>query len=99
MKKIYSLVIILVVFHLAASAQYSQGNIYIDGSVNYNNYKMNVTTLMVGAPIVTSSNNLTISPSIGYFDANNFAVGIGLEYNLYPVQILHLLKVFLQTKF
>lgn len=80
MKKIYSLVIILVVFHLAASAQYNQGNIYIDGSVNYNNDKMNVATLMVGAPTATSSNNLIISPSIGYFVANNFAVGVGLEY-------------------
>ena len=80
MKKIYSLVIILVVFHLAAFAQYSQGEIYIDGNVNYNNDKMNVTTLMVGAPIATSSNNLTISSSVGYFVANNFAVGIGLEY-------------------
>jgi hypothetical protein len=80
MKKIYSLVIILVAFHLAASAQYNQGRIYIDGSINYNNDKMTVTTLMVGAPIATSSNNLTISPSIGYFVANNLAVGIGLEY-------------------
>jgi hypothetical protein len=80
MKKIYSLVIILVFFHFAASAQYNQGNIYIDGSVNYNNDNVNVGTLMVGAPTETKSTNFIVSPSIGYFVANNFAVGIGLEY-------------------
>ncbi|ADQ80257.1 hypothetical protein Palpr_2121 [Paludibacter propionicigenes WB4] len=80
MKKICSLIIILSAFHFAASAQYTQGKIYIDGSVNYNNDNMSIATLKVGEATKTTSNNLTISPNIGYFVSDNFAIGIGLEY-------------------
>lgn len=80
MKKICSLIIILSAFHFAASAQYTQGKIYIDGSVNYNNDKMNVATQAVGAATKSTSNNLIISPNIGYFVSDNFAIGVGLEY-------------------
>ena len=80
MKKICSLIIILSAFYLAASAQYTQGKIYIDGSVNYNNDNMNVATQAVGAATKSTSNNLIISPNIGYFVSDNFAIGVGLEY-------------------
>jgi len=80
MKKICSLIMILSVFHFAASAQYTQGKIYIDGSVNYNNDNTTITTQAVGAATKSTSNNLIISPNIGYFVSDNFAIGVGLEY-------------------
>ena len=80
MKKICSLVIILSVFHFAGLAQYNQGKIYIDGNVNYNNDNSNVPTNQIGIPIDTKSTNIIISPNIGYFIANNFAIGVGIEY-------------------
>src|ERR1035437_8919165 len=80
MKKIFSLVIILSVFHFAGLAQYNQGKIYIDGNVNYNNDNSNVPTNQIGIPIETKSTNIIISPNIGYFIANNFAIGVGVEY-------------------
>ena len=80
MKKICSLVIILSVFHFAGLAQYNQGKIYIDGAVNYNNDNSNVPTDKTGITNETKSTNIIISPNIGYFIANNFAIGVGLEY-------------------
>ena len=80
MKKICSLVIILSVFHFAGLAQYNQGKIYIDGNVNYNNDNSNVPTDQIGIPKETKSTNIIISPNIGYFIANNLAIGVGVEY-------------------
>lgn len=80
MKKICSLIIILSAFHFAALAQYNQGKIYIDGSVNYNNDNMSVATLQVGGTIKQTNNNIIVSPNIGYFVSDNFAIGIGVEY-------------------
>lgn len=84
MKKIYSLIIFSVLFCLSASAQYNQGNIYIDGSLNYNNDNTKFTDVIHS----TKSSTFIFSPNVGYFVSNNFAIGVGVEYqsiqNSYP---------------
>jgi outer membrane protein len=80
MKKVCSLLVILIASHFFVSAQYNKGSIYIDGNVSYNNDNFNVATLQVGSDISRKSHNLILSPNVGYFVANNFAIGVGLEY-------------------
>jgi hypothetical protein len=78
MKKICSLIVILIASHFAVSAQYNKGSIYIDGSVNYSNDNVNV--YKIGVDDVSKSKTFIVTPNIGYFIRNNFVVGIGLEY-------------------
>jgi hypothetical protein len=78
MKKVCSLLVILIVSHFVVSAQYNKGSIYIDGSVNFSNDNMNVHK--IGVDDISKSKNFIVTPSIGYFIRNNFAIGIGLEY-------------------
>lgn len=80
MKKVYGLIVVLLTVHFAASAQYNQGKIYIDGNVNYNNDNSNLATFQVGSATKSTATNLIISPNIGYFVADNFALGVGVEY-------------------
>ena len=79
MKKIYCLIIVLVVFHFAASAQYTQGRILFDGNVNFNNDNSKFTNINYA----TNSTTYNLSPNVGYFIMNNLVVGIGMDYQSY----------------
>lgn len=79
MKKIFSLIFILAVLQTTAFAQFNQGTIYIDGSLNYN-VDNNVFD---NSNYSTKANSMNFSPSVGYFLMNNFVVGVGLDYQSY----------------
>ena len=72
MKK--ALLIVAVAFaSLTASAQTEQGKILVGGTVNFNSSKSD-------ADDAEATNSLTIQPVIGYFVAENIAVGTGIGY-------------------
>ncbi len=80
MKKICSLIFVLFLFTLVSSAQYKRGSVYIDGNVNFSNDVSNNNVMQVSVPGEVKSKNLVVSPNIGYFVADNFVLGIGLDY-------------------
>ena len=80
MKKMCSLVLVLFLFTLVVSAQYKRGSIYIDGNVTYTNDLTNNNVTLVSVPAEVKSRNLVVSPNIGYFLADNFVLGVGLNY-------------------
>lgn len=72
MKKVL-LIAAIAVCSLKASAQTEQGNILLGGSVNYTSTKSD-------ADDAEAVNTFSIMPQVGYFVADNIAVGTGIGY-------------------
>jgi len=63
---------------LCSNAQTEQGKIFIGGQINFNSQK----TSNLDSVLVTDYSNkgFQFIPNIGYFVANNFAIGINLDF-------------------
>lgn len=63
----------------------NKGNFIIGGTLGFSSAGSDITTTLDGTTTTTGSATATqfnIAPSIGYFFANNFAFGVGLNYTL-----------------
>lgn len=99
MKRI--LLFTLLVFSLQANAQLEKNTIMAGGSLTFNNH-----TPKGGG---SSSTTFSINPNFGYFVAENFVIGTGLNFNAYgsgnsfvyvsPYLRYYVKKFYLQTKF
>lgn len=72
MKKLFLTLTTAVALTFAAKAQTEQGKLFLGGSVGYNYNKINGTD--------RSSQGFNITPNIGYFVSDNFAIGTGIGY-------------------
>jgi outer membrane immunogenic protein len=79
MRKLSILVFILFIFQHTVSAQFNKGSLYIDGNVSIGNYQINP----VNNSATYKSSGFNFSPNIGFFIANNLAVGVGFGYQNY----------------
>lgn len=73
MKKLFLTLTAAVALTFAAKAQTEQGNLFLGGSVGYNYNKINGTD--------HSNQGFNITPNIGYFISDNFAIGTGIGYS------------------
>ena len=78
--KILKITTAIVLFTITANAQITKGNWMVGGSGSYINYSIKSSANSV----TTDSNNsqLLISPTIGYFVANNFACGLSSNFGI-----------------
>ncbi len=89
MKSILSLFIFCILFASVSAQVTDKGNFLIGGTLGFsaNGSKVNVEANGVSEDLDgASAFQLNVSPSIGYFFANNFAAGIGLDYSYSRVE-------------
>lgn len=80
---LFSLVSFL--FATKVNAQTDRGSFMIGGELGFSTATSTVTATVNGNSTTSPASNASqfnIAPSIGYFFANNFAVGIGVDYTL-----------------
>ncbi|WP_432708084.1 outer membrane beta-barrel protein [Pedobacter sp.] len=73
MKKLVLSLVAVFAFAFATQAQTEKGNVLVGGNVGFNTSKTD------GAD--KSDVNFKVVPSVGYFVADNFAIGTGVGYN------------------
>lgn len=78
MKLIKLLFIVTLLFTVSANAQITKGNWMVGGSGNFTNYKSTYQNNNV--EITQTGNGLQISPNIGYFVRDKFAVGTSANF-------------------
>jgi len=79
MKTIKSIAIAFLFFTITTNAQITKGNWMVGGTGNLTNYK---STFQSGnSEIVQKGYGLTISPNLGYFIIDNFAMGTILSFS------------------
>ncbi|WP_256012276.1 outer membrane beta-barrel protein [Desertivirga xinjiangensis] len=74
MKKLVLSIALLSAFAFAGQAQTEKGKIIVGGTASYTSSKSD-------ADGAKAAENLSLVPNIGYFVANNIAVGTGVGYN------------------
>ncbi|MFC6098599.1 outer membrane beta-barrel protein [Olivibacter domesticus] len=72
MRKLFLTLTAAVALTFAANAQTEKGKLFLGGSVGYNYNKVNGTE--------QSTQGFNITPSIGYFISDNFAIGTSVGY-------------------
>jgi outer membrane immunogenic protein len=77
MKKIAILIFALFIFH-NSHAQIVKGSVPIAGSISYNSNSYSTSDSLNTSDFKNS--DFGISPEIGYFVANNFAIGASIKY-------------------
>ncbi len=79
MKTIKLFFIATILFTISANSQITKGNWMVGGSGNFTNYK---STFESNNTVTTQTGNaLTISPNLGYFIVDNFALGTTVGFN------------------
>ena len=79
MKTIKSIAIAFLFFTINTNAQITKGNWMVGGTGNLTNYK---STFQSGnSEIIQKGYGLTISPNLGYFIIDNFAIGTKLIFS------------------
>ncbi len=82
MKKLFLLAILLLALSATSFAQFSQGTFHLSGASDLNYASMKSYLQYDGEKVSdeVSSSQFNISPSFGYFVADNLAIGLMLEY-------------------
>ncbi|WP_159430938.1 outer membrane beta-barrel protein [Flavobacterium segetis] len=79
MKKKHILILSFVLFVNLMSAQIDKGNWMVGGSGNFTNYKS--TFQSNNTEFTQTGSGISISPNLGYFVVDNFAVGTAVGFN------------------
>ncbi len=81
MKTLKSIFIALVLFTISSNAQITKGNWMVGGTASYNNTTFESTSSN-GNTTNGKGSNIIVSPTVGYFLANNFASGLSGNFSL-----------------
>ena len=80
-KTLKTIVFTIILSTITANAQITKGNWMVGGYANFSNTSYESTNSN-GSTSSGKSNGLNISPTIGYFVANNFACGLSGNFGL-----------------
>jgi hypothetical protein len=69
----------ILLFSSLANAQITKGNWMVGGSGNFTNYKS--TFQSNNSEVTNTGNGINISPNLGYFVIDNFALGTAVGFN------------------
>lgn len=88
-RNIFVLIVVLSLSFSSTAQVTDQGNFLIGGTLGFSTSDSDINQTIGGTPQTTNGTNATqvnVAPAIGYFIANNVALGVGMDYTLNTVK-------------